>query len=90
VTRGGLFEEDRDMVLFPNQTVVHPADVAESVKKEFRKDKGLARAGAGDGVDRASWDVVDLASCGSFPASDAPPWTLGYTSQDGSEPGARN
>jgi hypothetical protein len=66
------------MIFFPNQTVVRPDDVVEGVKEELRKPA----AGAGpraDVVGQASWDAVDQASWESFPASDAPPWTLGYT-----------
>jgi hypothetical protein len=69
------------MVLFPNQTITRPGDVREPVKKEYR---GPARgAVAPDVVDQQSWDVVDQASWESFPASDAPPWTLGYTGPPG-------
>jgi hypothetical protein len=65
------------MIFFPNRTVVRRDDVVEAVKEEFRKH--AAEAGPRDVVDQASWDVVDQASWESFPASDAPPWTLGYT-----------
>lgn len=65
------------MILFPNRTVVRPVDVMEVVKEELPKRVVLARPAAV--VDNASWDVVDQASWDSFPASDAPPWTLGYT-----------
>ena len=65
------------MILFPNRTVVHRDDVADSVKKEFRKE--VVGAVPNDVVEETSWDVVDQASWESFPASDAPPWTLGYS-----------
>jgi regulator of nucleoside diphosphate kinase len=64
------------MMIFPNRGVTHRDDVVESVKKEFRKEVNEARVS--DVVDQMSWDVVDRASWDSFPASDAPPWTLGY------------
>ena len=64
------------MIFFPNRTVVHRDDVVEGVKEEFRKQ--AAGPGPRTAVDQASWDVVDQASWESFPASDPPPWTLGY------------
>lgn len=63
------------MILFPNQTITHPGDVYELVQKEFRKDGYEVQLW--DGVEEA-WDGVDEALRDSFPASDAPPWTLGY------------
>jgi hypothetical protein len=69
-------KEDRTMIFFPNQTIVHPDDVRERVKQEFRRHARPDEPR--DVIEQRSWDVVDQASWDSFPASDAPPWTLGY------------
>jgi molecular chaperone GrpE len=64
-----------------HERLLRPADVVVTVtggtKAEPREQ--AATAGPHDVIDRASWDIVDQASWESFPASDAPPWTLGYT-----------
>jgi hypothetical protein len=65
------------MIFFPNRTVAYRDHVVEAVKEELHKRVVVAEPS--DAVDSASWDAIDQASWDSFPASDAPPWTLGYT-----------
>jgi hypothetical protein len=65
------------MIFFPDRTVAQRRDVVDTVKREHRRQAAVAAPRSV--ADQASWDAVDQASWESFPASDAPPWTLGYT-----------
>lgn len=51
--------------------------VKESAVKEAPPKQPAAVETPPPSTDPAVWDEVDRASDGSFPASDAPPWTLG-------------
>jgi regulator of nucleoside diphosphate kinase len=68
-TISATMKEKKKMVLFPNQTITHPDDVRDRVQEEYHH-----RAGGAQPHDL----FIDKASMDSFPASDAPPWTLGY------------
>lgn len=51
-----------------HERLLRPAEVIVAVPPEPR-----------EATEPAPWDAVDQASWESFPASDAPPWTLGHT-----------
>lgn len=51
-----------------HERLLRPAEVIVAVQPKPR-----------EATEPAPWDAVDQASWESFPASDAPPWTLGYT-----------
>jgi hypothetical protein len=76
-------KEDWTMIFFPNQTVAHPQDVRDRVMEEVGRQAGAVAWP--EAAERPSLDVVDLSSRDSFPASDPPPWTLGYPDRFGAE-----
>lgn len=64
------------MALFSGRTVALRDDLADSIQQDLPTQ--AAEAVPRGVAEQEPWDEVDQASWDSFPASDAPPWTLGY------------